>query len=105
MFLRTIRGWFTAIPLCRGRGGTHIPESGMKARTSRSESALESVSSEVLGGVGLIGDSIGITDTQFLTTTGTTPEAPRFTTGTLTTEEEARAADLQAGPVPGSGLP
>lgn len=103
-FLRTIRGWFTDIPYCRGRGGIRIPESGMKARTSRSESALESVSSGVLDGAGLIGDSIGITDTQFITAPGTTPGAPRFTTGTITTGEEARAAGFPPARVPESGL-
>ena len=40
-----------------------------------------------------------------LTTTGTTPGAPRFTTGTITTEEEARAADLQRAPTQAPGLP
>jgi len=67
---------------------------------------LELASSVVLDGAGLIGDSIGITDTQFLTTTGTTPGAPRFTTGTISTEEAAaRAVGLQAAPAPGIGLP
>ena len=59
---RMIRGWFTEIPSWRGRDGTRIPEFGLAARTSRSESASESASSEVLDGAGVIGDSIGITD-------------------------------------------
>ena len=37
--------------------------------------------SAVLDGAGVIGDSIGITITQFTTTAGTTPGAERFTTG------------------------
>ena len=91
---RMIRGWFTEIPSWRGRDGTRIPESGLAARTSRSESASESASSAVLDGAGLIGDSIGITDTQCITTAGTTPGAARFITGAISTEEEARAAEL-----------
>ena len=39
---RMIRGWFTEIPSWRGRDGIRIPESGLAARTSRSESASES---------------------------------------------------------------
>ncbi len=62
MFPRTIRGWFTEIPSWRGRDGTRIPEFGLAARTSRSESASESASSAVSDGAGVIGDSIGITD-------------------------------------------
>ena len=75
---RMIRGWFTEIPSWRGRDGTRIPESGLAARTSRSESASESASSAVLDGAGVIGDSIGITDTQCITTAGTTPGADTF---------------------------
>ena len=92
-------------PIVAWPGGTRIPESGMAGRTFHSESASESASSAVLDGAGLIGDSIGITDTQFITTAGTTPGAPRFTTGTITTEEEARAADLQPARTQGTGLP
>ena len=103
-FPRMIRGWFTDIPYSRGRGGTHIPESGMTAHTSHLESASGLASSGVSDGAGPTGDSIGITDTQFITTTGTTPEAPRFTTGTITTEEEASAADLQLAPTQATGL-
>ena len=84
-----IRGWFTEIPSWRGRDGTRIPESGLAARTSRSESASESACSAVLDGAGVIGDSIGMTGTQFITTTGTTPGAARFTTGTISTEAAA----------------
>ena len=57
-----IRGWFTEIPSWRGRDGTRIPESGLAARISRSDSALELAGSAVLDGAGVIGDSIGITD-------------------------------------------
>src|ERR1035437_9206404 len=77
----------------------------MTARTSRSESASETASSAVLDGAGLIGDSIGKTDTQCITTAGTTPGAPRFTTGAVTTEEESRAAQLAPAPTQGTGLP
>ena len=93
-----IRGWFMEIPSCHGRDGTHIPEFGMAARTSRSASALESASSEVLDGAGLIGDSIGITDLQLITTAGTTPGAPRFIIGTPSTEAEARAPEFTTVP-------
>ncbi len=81
-------------PILRGRGGTRILESGLAVRTSRSDSASASVGMEGLDGAGVIGDSIGIIDTQFMTTTGTTPTATHFTTGTTTTEVPARAADL-----------
>ena len=57
----------------------------MTARTSRSELDSESAFSEVLDGAGIIGDSIGAADSQPLTTTGTTPGAPRFITGTPST--------------------
>ncbi len=89
-----IHGWFTELPYTPGQGGTRIPESGMAARTSRSESVSESASSAASDGVGLIGDSIGITDTQFITTIGTIRAATRFTTAAIITEEEARAAEL-----------
>ena len=59
----TIRGWFTDIPLAPGRAGIRIPESGLAARTSRSESASESASSAVSDGAGVTGDSTGITTT------------------------------------------
>ena len=77
----------------------------MTARTSRLESASGSGSSAASDGVGLIGDSIGITDTQFLTITGTTPKAARFTTGTITIEGKAHGADLQRAPTWVTGLP
>src|SRR5208282_753934 len=91
---RTIPGWFTDIPSSPGRAGTHIPESGLAAPTFRSESVLESASSEVMDGAGAIGDLIGTTVTQFITTTGTTPGATRFTTGAITTAAEA-SGELQ----------
>ncbi len=70
----------------------------MAARTSRSDWASESASSAALDGAGVIGDSIGITTTHFITTDGTTPEAGRFTTGAISTEEEEAfvAAPTQA---------
>jgi hypothetical protein len=70
----------------------------MAVRISRSESALESASSAVLDGAGLIGDSIGITGTQYITTAGTTPGAPHFTIGAISTEEVADAAELAPAP-------
>src|SRR5271155_5789626 len=60
----------------------------MAARTSRSDWASESASSAALDGAGVIGDSIAITTTHFITTAGTTPGAGRFTTGAISTEEE-----------------
>jgi hypothetical protein len=63
MSRRTIRGWFTEIPSWRGRDGTRIPEYGLAARTSGSDPASESASTEVMDGVGIIGGPIGITDT------------------------------------------
>jgi len=70
----------------------------LAARTFRSEWATESASSEVLDGAGLIGDSIGVADSQHLTTTGTTPGATRFITVAASTELGARAADFPAVP-------
>jgi hypothetical protein len=89
---RTIRGWFMVVPLWHGRGGTRIPESGTTARSSRSDSASESGSSEDLAGAGVIGDSIGITGTQFTITTGTTRAAEHFTTGAISTAGEGTGA-------------
>ena len=93
----TTLGWRMEIRSSLGRDGIRIPEFGLAARASHSESASESVGSEVLGGAGPIGDSIGITDTQFITTAGTTPKAGRFTTGPISTGEQARAAELGPG--------
>src|ERR1700688_483178 len=94
MFLRMIRGWFTEVQLARGQDGTRIPESGMTARTSRSDSVSESASSGVLDGAGVIGDSIGITGMRFMAGADTTPAAPRFTTGAISIGVEARVAEL-----------
>ena len=91
--LRITRGWFTEIPSWRGRDGTRIPEFGLAVRTSRSEWASQSVGSEVLDGAGVIGDSIGVADTQCTTMAGTTPGAERFITGAIS-PEEAYAAEL-----------
>jgi hypothetical protein len=79
----TIRGWLTEIPSWRGRGGIRIPASGMTGLTFPGESVSRSVGSGVSDGAGVIGDSIGITDTQLMITTGTTPAAPPFTTVTI----------------------
>src|SRR5271168_836723 len=64
----------------------------MAARSSSSELDSESGGSAVLDGAGVIGDSTGITTTQFITTTGTTPGPQHSTTGTITIEEEASGA-------------
>lgn len=84
----------------------------MTAHTFRSELDSESGSSEDMAGAGGIGDLIGITDMRFITTTGITREAVRFTTETTITEAEVSAADSTAivaeiVPVPilGTGLP
>jgi hypothetical protein len=87
-----IPGWFMDIPSWPGRDGTRTPESGLAAHICRLESVSESVSLEVLDGAGVTGDLIGTTTTQFTTTTGTTPEATRFTTGAITTAAEASEA-------------
>jgi hypothetical protein len=68
----------------------------MAAPTFRSDLDSESVSLAVLDGASLIGDSIGITTTQCITTAGTTPGATRFTAGAIFTEEQAGAAALPA---------
>ena len=87
-----IRGWFTEVPSWLGRDGTRTPEYGLAARTFRSDPASESASSEVLDGAGLIGDSIGVADTQLLAAAGTTHEVTRSITGTPI-EPEARGAE------------
>jgi hypothetical protein len=68
----------------------------LAARTCSSEPASESVGTAVLDGAGVIGDSIGVADTQCTTMAGTTPGAERFITGAMPTEQEARAAELAA---------
>jgi hypothetical protein len=88
-----IPGWFMEVPSWRGRDGTRIREFGMTAHTFRSELDSESDSSEDMDGAGVIGDLIGTTDTRFMTTTGITREAARFTTETTITGAEASAAD------------
>src|SRR5271157_4393045 len=82
------------IPSWRGRGGIRIPASGMTGLTFRGESASMSVGSGVSDGAGVIGDSIGTTDTQPMTTTATTPGAERSITGTISTGVEASAAKV-----------
>ena len=52
---------------------------------SRSGSVSESVGSEVMDGAGVIGDSIGMAGTQFITTTATIPGATPSITGATTT--------------------
>jgi hypothetical protein len=72
-----------------------------------------------MDGAGTIGDRTGIIIGLLMTTIATTPEAARFTTETITTEAETRAAKLTAtavdlapitaeivaGPTKGTGLP
>ena len=93
-FPRMIRGWLTEIPSWRGRDGTRIPEFGTTARTSHSELASELAFLEVMGGAGTIGDSIGVADSQRLTTAGIIPGARRFIIGTPSTEAAARAPEV-----------
>ena len=106
-----IRGSFTEVPSVRGRDGIRIRESGMAAPTFPSGSVSESASSAATAGAGVAGASIGTTTTRFITTTGTTQPAERFTTGTLTTGEAhalglmVAAADLVAAMSRGIGLP
>ena len=99
-----IRGWFTEIRSSRGRDGTRIPASGLAARISRSAPGSESATLAVLGGDGLTGDSIGITDTQSTTTTGITLAAAHFITAIASTEVQALAAEHLAAATQGTGL-
>src|SRR5271154_3889348 len=88
---RMIPGLSTAAPLLPGRDGTRIPEFGTTEFTLSTDTASASDSSAASAGAGATGDSIGTTTTPFITTTGTTLGARRFTTATPTTEGEARA--------------
>src|SRR5580698_2395593 len=91
------------VPSWHGRGGTRIPESGTTVLSSRSDWASESGFSEDLAGAGAIGDSIGITATQFTITTGTTRGAEHFTTGAISTAGEGTGAGDSTGPEEGRG--
>ena len=88
--LPTIRGSFTEVPSIRGRDGMHIREFGLEDLTFHSDLASESAGSEVLAGAGDIGDSIGTADIRFMAAAGIFPEAPRFTTGVISTALAAR---------------
>lgn len=68
----------------------------MAVLISPSELASESASSAVLDGAGVDGDSIGITDTHFITTAGTTPAATRFTTAAISIGAVVSVAALSA---------
>jgi hypothetical protein len=57
-----------------------------------------------MDGDGITGDSIGTTTTQFTTTPDTTRGAIRSITATITTEEEAPAAEMSIGRVERTGL-
>jgi len=99
-----IRGWFTADPSWHGRDGTRILEFGLAAPISRSGSVSESVGSEVMDGAGVIGDSIGMAGTQFITTTATIPGATPSITGATTTGAWARTAEFITVPAQPPGL-
>ena len=95
-----IRGW-----LRRSHHGVAgmVPVSRnlvLAGRTSRSESASESVGSEVLDGAGAIGDAIGMAVMQLLAAAGITRGATRFITAAPFTEVEVSTA---VGPC-GAGL-
>jgi len=62
-------------------------------------SASESASSAVMDGAGVVGDSIGTTITQSITTTATTPIAGPSITVTPIIAEEAITAEASTGPV------
>ena len=94
------RGWSTDTPSWRGRVGIRTPESGLVARIFHSESASGSDGSAVLDGAGIIGDWIGITDTQCLTAAGTSPGAQPSITGRISIAAEARAGKSRAAGLP-----
>jgi hypothetical protein len=89
-----IRGWFMDIPSSRGRVGIRIRESGLADRISHSELASELGGLADSGGVGVIGDSIGIITTPFITTAGTTPRAELSITVTPFIEVGVGAAEF-----------
>ena len=70
----------------------------MAAPISRSDQALESVSSAVLVGVGITGDSIGVAVTPPMAAAGITPAATLFITGAASVAGKERAADFPAVP-------
>jgi len=89
-----ILGRFTDIPSWLGRDGIHTLESGLGGPTSHLGSASESGGGVVLGGDGVIGDSIGIITRFCLTTADTLPAAPRFITGTISIAAEKPVAEF-----------
>src|ERR1700676_4475329 len=95
MCLLTIPGWRTEGRSGRGRDGIRIQGFGMADRTCRSAWDSESDSMADMDGAGIVGDSTGTTPPGFITTTGTTRGATRFTTATLSIEG-AGAEDLTA---------
>ena len=76
----------------RGGDGTRIPESGLGAHISISDSASGLAGTAVMAGAGITGDSTGTADMECTAAAGTTLAAIRFTTGTATTEEAAKGA-------------
>src|SRR5882762_10143729 len=81
--LPTIHGSYTEIPSSLTRAGCPCPEFFMAAPQSFSEVDLESVSSEVLGGVGTTGIMIGTVTARLTTTTPISPTAARSSTATI----------------------
>ena len=80
------------VPIVAWPGWYRIPEFGMRAHSPTTELASESATLEAMDGAGAVGDSIGRTGTQFITTTGTTPRAIRSTTETITIGQVAIGA-------------
>lgn len=68
----------------------------MAVRTSRSGLASESAFSAASDGAGGTGDTIGVAATRSTGAAGITPEAPRFTTETLSIEAAERVEDSPA---------
>jgi hypothetical protein len=88
----TTLGWPMEIRSWRGRDGIRIPEFGSAVRICRGVAASESAGSEVMGGGGITGDSIGAADTQCMAAAGTTRAATRFITVAISTGQEAHMA-------------
>lgn len=72
----------------RGPDGTRTLASGSAGRTSRSDSDLELAGSAASGGVGVIGDSIGMAGIHSMAAAVTTPGAERSTTETISTVQD-----------------
>ena len=88
-FPHITRGLFTGDQFIRGPDGTPTLASGLAGRTSRSDLDLELAGSAASGGVGGIGDSIGMAGIQSTAAAGTTPRVERSTTETISTVQDA----------------